>query len=420
MRFPSFEKEKQLIVNIVHLQRTELQNHQLLSLLHEELDWRYILSVTEWNHVMNPLYLTLTQSLFSSIIPPAIQTKLHQRFSSSLSQTMLLSEELKNLVTLFAGNKIAMILLKGPIIAQLVYIQPALREYADLDILIRFEQLALVKELLQNNGYQLYEGIYLEPFYLKYHHHLIFFKRKGNMPVAVEIHWHIIPSVAPIKLDVESLWSSSVEVSLADCLVRRLSWENMLFQLSTSLILDEHISLRLFCDITQLIHRYGSELDWQALIESARRAQGLNVLYNALWYSRAYLNVALPEQILNTIQINHQQCLGPHLEESIFTLNRDAQGRWFRSKSYHAFWGRYLVLADTWPTRFRYLRSLMFPNEYFLRSFYGVRHPSVTLFNRIFYVLKGLINIVVLLILLIRLPRRNSTTPARGVEESRS
>jgi hypothetical protein len=397
--------EKQLILNVIRLQRTELLDQSLLSLLQEKLDWEFIIATTLSNQVINLLYFQLHLPLFISHVPEEIISRLRQWNLAILSKNIIQTEQFQKIFHQFKEHTIELIILKGPILAELVYPKPELRTYSDLDILIRLTDLTKAKQILLNNGYQLYEGVYPESFYLKYHYHLSFYKWVGDVVCIIEIHWHILPSSFPIQLDIEMLWSSALQTKLYGITAFHLSWEHFLLHLSTSFILDNHLTLKTCCDITEVIQKHQDTINLGNLLPIADQHNCRKMLYYALFCSQKYCGLALPLEINTRYPWNEFQdrWLKQHAEASYFPTNLPQKGRWHTSKEYLLYWFRYLLLTDTKGYRFQFFKQLLFPDEYFLHSFYRMRVDRIFLLQRIRYMLKGIKNVFIILFLYFRL-----------------
>ena len=394
-------KEKQLILNVIRLQRTELLDQSLLSLLQEKLDWEFIIATTLSNQVINLLYFQLNIPPFISYVPKETMSQLRQWNLAIISKNIILTEQLQNILQQFKEHTIEPIILKGPVLAESVYPKPELRMYTDLDILIRLTDLAKAKQILLNNGYQLYEGVYPESFYLKYHYHLSFYKWVGNVVCLIEIHWHILPSAFPIQLDIEMLWSSALQTKLHGITVFHLSWEHFLLQLSTSFILDNHLALKTCCDISQLIQKYQDTINLGSLLHIAHQNKCQKMLYYALFCSQKYCGLELSQEIFTMHSWNKFQVrwLNQQAEDNYFPTNIPKKGRWHKSKEYLIYWLRYLLLTDKKVYRLQFIKQLLFPDEYFLHSFYRLRVDRIFFPLRIRYLLKGIKNIFIILFL---------------------
>ena len=73
-------------------------------------------------------------------IPDHYLDRLNRVYTSTLYRNMLLSGELNNILSAFNKHDIPVISLKGTVLAEVLYENPALRATADMDILVHSRQ----------------------------------------------------------------------------------------------------------------------------------------------------------------------------------------------------------------------------------------------------------------------------------------
>lgn len=86
--------------------------------------------------------------------PAALRTKARQ----DVFRAMALSAEAARLQDRFAAEGIAMAVVKGPVLSQLLYGSPGLRQVKDLDIWVAPADVARAAEVLLGRGYQMFVG----------------------------------------------------------------------------------------------------------------------------------------------------------------------------------------------------------------------------------------------------------------------
>src|SRR6202008_2711637 len=87
-------------------------------------------------------------------MPFAVRDRLRRDLAEGTARHLILSGELARLLKSFERQRIPVIPLKGPVLAETLYAHPALRPYTDLDLLIRRENVERVDDLLQRLGYR--------------------------------------------------------------------------------------------------------------------------------------------------------------------------------------------------------------------------------------------------------------------------
>src|SRR5205807_6099281 len=112
--------------------------------------------------------------------------------------------ELARITRAFRDNEIEVLAHKGPALAQLLYRDPALRQFGDLDLLARSRNVVQAKAVLQQLGYEL--QLQLSPgqekAYLHSGYEYVFgLNEERNL---LELQWQIVPRFYAIEFDIEA------------------------------------------------------------------------------------------------------------------------------------------------------------------------------------------------------------------------
>ena len=120
--------------------------------------------------------------------------------------SLRLSAELLRLLDLFERHAIPALPFKGPALAFALYGDVAMREYCDLDVLLRPEDLAAAKHALLAEGYttDLPSHAGREAAYLRARYELHFTTPDGAVPI--EIHQAFLPPSYCVPFDYPALW----------------------------------------------------------------------------------------------------------------------------------------------------------------------------------------------------------------------
>jgi hypothetical protein len=82
-------------------------------------------------------------------------SELSDRFLTTAARCLLLTSELHRLIRVFESAGIKAVPFKGPVLSSMIYGNPAMWTFDDLDILVQREDMACARELLRSNGYGL-------------------------------------------------------------------------------------------------------------------------------------------------------------------------------------------------------------------------------------------------------------------------
>jgi hypothetical protein len=160
------------------------------------LDYDYLLRQAR-RHGVWPL-------LYSRV--PALRERLAGLFGANLRHTLLLTRELLDLLDHLQSDGVTAVPFKGPVLAQLAYGDIALRDYGDLDLLLRPPDVLRAKQVLVSRGYR---PLYTfrpqqESAHLRFQYEYGF--RRDSDGAVVELHWRLAPHFFSFDLPVEALF----------------------------------------------------------------------------------------------------------------------------------------------------------------------------------------------------------------------
>jgi hypothetical protein len=256
------------------------------------------------SHGVIPLVYWNLKEIDPEAVPESVLAQLKGVFQANATRNLFLTQELLNLLALFAEKKIAVLPIKGPVLTAMVYGNLAFRSFCDLDLLVREQDVLLARELLFARGYQPHGqlGTSREATYVRSHRAFNFDRADGQAAVDLQwrlaVHWQMRASV---RLDLDSLWKRMVPFKVAGTRVSSPSPEDLL------LILCMHGSnhgwreLKQTCDVAELIRRY-PDLDWEELVTRAKALGMVRVLYLGLRLAQDLLGAELPESLEKVIR----------------------------------------------------------------------------------------------------------------------
>src|SRR5437870_3000271 len=135
--------------------------------------------------------------------------------------------ELLSLLELFEADGIPAAPFKGPVLAAVLYGDVALREFVDLDILVRRRDVGRATDVLLSRGYRpevpVEAGHEAALLASGYHYPL-----RRDDGLAVELHWNLAPREFPYPLDAEEVWTRLRPVPLGGRTVHTLGAEDLL------------------------------------------------------------------------------------------------------------------------------------------------------------------------------------------------
>lgn len=325
---------------------------RVTALLQGEVDWPYLLRLA-YRHGMMPLLYWQLNATCPDAVPAAILDQLRDHFNAVARRNLHLTGELRRAVKLFEQHEISAIPWKGPTLATSVYGNLALRQFDDLDILVRRRDALHAKDLLVSCGYRprfnltrAQEAAYLQ---CVSEHRLV----SADGAVIIELHWEILPRRFSLALDLERLWERSVPASLAGASTLALAPEDLLLTLCVHGATHFWQRLRWLCDIAELIRSY-QQMDWGRVMEQARASGSARMLALGLFLAGDLLGAILPEEVSRVVQAD--QAVGLLAVQVSRRLCREGDGQGSGFERYRFLLRARERLADKlqyglrWPT----------------------------------------------------------------------
>lgn len=264
------------------------------ALLGGALNWELVTRSSCWQGVMPLVYRHLSAG-FAERVPEAVLQRLKRDFYGNSLRNRYLAGELVRLTRLFEAHGLSAIAYKGPTLAQAAYGDLALRQFVDLDILVRQADFAKAAALLTGDGYrQWFDTRALESGFFQASKD-VFTHHDGLRQV--DLHWRLTPRYFPCALDPDSLWARSRRVALEGGSLLTLAPQDLMLALCAHASRHGWVSLSLVCDVAELL-RSEPQIDWGEAVEEARRLRGRRMVLLGLYLAHELLGAEPPRRVL--------------------------------------------------------------------------------------------------------------------------
>jgi hypothetical protein len=280
-------------------------------------------------------------------------------YYNNLKRNLSAIEQIKEIQSSLKQKGIEIILLKGISLISSVYSDLGMRSFADIDILVKKQDLSAIKSELEKLGYSLQspkKASLLEEFGCGDW----VFSRQNSLPL--DVHWELCQYERfrnIIKFNEQKLFQEGFKPE------------------DTLLYLSMHFALvHGFCgaqwlyDFKKMIDYYEQDFDWDLLIKKAKEANLRTVLYYTLSFCQGLLDIKVEERFLRRIK--------PHFLKRVFLslfinqkniLNRDFQFR--NTRGYYFCQG---LLMDGVTNIIRTFAKMLFPSRGW-RMFHRYSYP---------------------------------------------
>jgi Uncharacterised nucleotidyltransferase len=252
-----------------------------------------ILRQASENGISPLLYQRLMTVVPAPELPPAALDHLRDVAMRSAAQSLQISRELADILAIFRRHDIAVIVLKGAHLGQVVYGNMALRTMGDLDLMVRRGYLSLAEHLLAELGY-VPQHDPLEQVDYAHHHHTRPLGKPGA--ARIDLHWSIARPIVPFDVDIDGIWRRALPARLAGVDALVLSHEDLILHLCLHASFDHQfrLGLRACWDILEVVRRHRSVIDWDELVRRGQRWRIGRYVYVTLRLVRELLGADIP------------------------------------------------------------------------------------------------------------------------------
>lgn len=323
---------------------TDFQAQRAREILDQPLNWNMLLAQAQSHRLSPLLYWQVTRTLRRHF-PDALGTQLNDRFRANTARTLLLIQDLVNTVELLSRRGIQTIPFKGPVLAEMLYGDAALRECVDLDILVRARDVQEAIRTLLSAGYE--DVSSLKPaqqsaFVATQYEYAL----RSPAGTLVELQWRTVPRYFSLFLDEEKPWNRIRPIQVCGREMNSLSPEDLLLLLSFHGSKHGWEKLIWLADVGELIAS-SPQLDWGYVIDTARGAGGLRMLLLGITLANKLLGTVIPNEIERPIARDRT---AEHIAESIcHRLQTSEIPTYVKSQIY------LLRVRERWRDRLRYI-----------------------------------------------------------------
>ncbi len=319
-----FTPEQNVLLYCARSQFLDPYPELVKQLVENGVKWKTLLNLSETHKLTQFLYQNLKMSS-PNLLPLDVMQQLHKIYASQAQYILYLTGELVSLVKAFSANRIPILPYKGPVLANQVYKNLALRPIIDLDILVPIDDIPRAKKLLLDKGYQLSwpevplssarEQAHIRS---KYNYQFIDYDRH----ITLELHWGVTPRYFSFPSSQEWLWQDLNTTTIGGIPMFAFSIEKLL------LILCVHGGNHLWdrvgwiCDISELVSRH-SDLNWDSVLADASRFGVQRLLLTGLRLANDFFDARLPDEIWQRIELDSEV---KWLAQD--TMKRFAASRW--------------------------------------------------------------------------------------------
>lgn len=256
------------------------------------LDWLKLFAMANKHSVVPLLYASLHQAGFEDI-PPNHLAEFQKMFREGVYRNLALRSELKKISKLLARRNIDVRVLKGPVLAGLLYRDPAMRFSSDLDLLVHEEDLFRTKDALEACGYTLRSSLHWssDSALLRTRERQCSFQ--SPLGISVDIHWRLLVDYFPHPFEEKRVWTGCQEVCMDGIVVCTLAPEDLLLFFCAHGSKHNWALLGWICDLARLL-QVEPQIDWVHLFARVKQSGTSRMLSLALVLAHSLIDDLLP------------------------------------------------------------------------------------------------------------------------------
>jgi len=341
------------------------QAKQIKKLVRLNINWDLLIKVSLMHRVMPLLYTNLKKTCPNNV-PASVMKNLRVYYFTNTSHNLIFSSALIKILNLFKEKNITAVPFKGPALAESAYGDVALRQFADLDVLVFKDDAYDAHKILINNNYKPELHLDKNQFkkYTNSEDNLTY--TRSDIKIIVELHWEMtgVCTFAPLLLN--HFNNRLISVTLLEKIVPSIPPEELLIYLCIHGAKDRWSSLDHITCVAELI-RSCPGMNWELVVSLAERFHYKRVLFLGLLLAKSLLNTKVPDKIQDKIE--KEACVNKiavNIKETLFTINNCTAGAGLNAR----FSFFHLKVRDNFFDAIRYCSCLAFlPTKSDWRSF---------------------------------------------------
>lgn len=296
----SVNREKQLLICCARTRVSPGVALRIREITSEPLNWDYLLYEAEENS-LTPLLARHVEEFAPTAVPPAVNEQLKKTCRANTMRNLYLTAQLIQVFELFRAKGIEAASYKGPVLAAQAYGDVALREFEDVDIVLRQRDLPAAHEVITGMGYKPKFDWILSPGASaalvpgEYNY------RDIERRAMVELHTELTLRHYPVPPNLDEFFQNTIQVSVAGRDVPTFAPEYLLPMLCIHGSKDFWGRFSWIADVSELIQACPA-LDWQKTLRIAESLRATRILYLGLALASAVLDAPLPPEIGAVVQ----------------------------------------------------------------------------------------------------------------------
>jgi hypothetical protein len=362
--------EEKLMLTCLKIYPDKSETEQLDALLPLIQDWGRLIA-NMMDRGIGPLFFSKLSRLTNRVVIPARQqAQLQQAYYKTMARGAVLQKHFREVGETFNAHHISFVALKGIYLSEWLYGDIGLRQFSDIDVLVREQDGEKSLEILSSLGYVPADTG--ETDFVKQQQEIIHYLPMIKEGVSIEIHIKLHRDAESYRLDNASLWKNAIPVTLQGMSIYALGKYDQLIHLCVHL--DKHfkvghVQFTCFMDIVNYPEKYANNFNWQEFITACKEYRCEEEVFRYLVLCHKFMHAYLPPEIQNA----YGHLLTPETETLFFGyLNGTTQLHHQHGKHVPGHL-RNVRQLKSFSDKIRYVRDVIFPPKAFMMQKYNPR-----------------------------------------------
>ncbi|MFZ0662604.1 MAG: nucleotidyltransferase family protein [Acidobacteriaceae bacterium] len=292
-----FEREFDLLLAAA---RTTPDAARIDALAAGGVDWRALLDLATVHGVRPLVYKSLHETCWERI-PADVQSAWDEVQRMITGRNLFLTGELLRVTDELGKAGLSVAAMKGAVIAQMAYDDFTLREFSDIDLLVRPGDFSRAVDLIARLGYRPVWKYEYEKTFRFLRHVGEYTLRSDFTDADIDLHWRVATKATALSPSLSDFPTGFQPLSIAGSTVLTFAPQDLPLYLAAQGGWDRWADLRRISDLAEFLRRY-PEVDWEPHFQTARRLGGLRSMWTGLALAHQLLGAALPGSAVGHIQ----------------------------------------------------------------------------------------------------------------------
>lgn len=347
-------------------------------LRHLDVDWEQVFAGVCRNGLLGLSHRYLRLRATPGYPPASFVQSIKRAYRKTAFHTVLVYQDIRKVLAHLSATDVDYMVLKGPALAHCVYPDPVLRDFNDLDLLVRERDWEAMHRALIDVGFEPEEEYTCRPPKLVPRD--VLYECKYRHPVSgllVEVHYDDLLNAGLATRNLEGFWQRAIEIRIEEIPVKTLCLHDQLIHLAAHLHYHGYTRLNWFSDLAFILRDHGSEIDWSQLVQTVRIEEAQIGVYYSLLFVQRLLDVPVPEKVLALLRPSprrrwlHERYMPASKVLSLAPMPRPDLSFYFRP-----FLKRLLpdlLIMGRGGEKLRYLARLLVPPAAWLKHYYHLQ-----------------------------------------------